>query len=79
MTVDVLQLDNGQQQLLNEAGTQYGLNKNDFMDLISRDLQEAEELRQVKQHLDEKALLSVRFADLLVRNYLLIYILNRKL
>lgn len=59
MTVDVMQLTNQQQQMLNTAGTQYGLRPQDFMDLISRDLQEAEELRQVKQHLDEKAMLSV--------------------
>lgn len=59
MTVDVMQLDNLQQQQLNTTGTSFGLKQQDFMDLISRDLQEAEELRQVKQHQDEKALLSV--------------------
>ena len=59
MTVDVMQLTNQQQQLLNSSGTGYGLQTKDFMSLISRDLQEAEELRQVKQHQDEKAMLSV--------------------
>ena len=60
MTIDVLQLDNLQQQNLNGAGVNFGLKTRDFMDLINRDLEEAEELRQVKQHEDEKALLSVR-------------------
>ena len=47
------------QQDLNKAGTVYGLEQSDFMELMSRDLQEAEELRIFKQHQDEKALLSV--------------------
>ena len=59
MTVDVLALTNQQQHELNVAGLEYGLNAQDFMDLISRDLEEAEELRLAKEHEDEKAMYSV--------------------
>ena len=59
LTVDVMSLSNTQQQEMNLSGVEYGLNQEDFMSLISRDLQEAEELRVAKEHEDEKAMYSV--------------------
>ncbi|KAG7170678.1 CLK4-associating serine/arginine rich protein-like [Homarus americanus] len=59
LTVDVMSLSNTQQQEMNVSGVEYGLNQDDFMSLISRDLQEAEELRVAKEHEDEKAMYSV--------------------
>lgn len=55
-----MSLSNVQQQEMNLSGVEYGLNQDDFMSLISRDLQEAEELRVAKEHEDEKAMYSVR-------------------
>lgn len=60
LTVDVMSLSNTQQQEMNLSGVEYGLNQEDFMSLISRDLQEAEELRVAKEHEDEKAMYSGR-------------------
>lgn len=60
LTVDVMSLSNTQQQEMNSSGVEYGLNQDDFMSLISRDLQEAEELRVAKEHEDEKAMYSGR-------------------
>jgi len=60
LTVDVMSLTNVQQQEMNASGVEYGLNQDDFMALISRDLQEAEELRVAKEHEDEKAMYSGR-------------------
>lgn len=54
-----MSLSNTQQQEMNTSGVEYGLNQDDFMSLISRDLQEAEELRVAKEHEDEKAMYSV--------------------
>lgn len=54
-----MSLSNTQQQEMNLSGVEYGLNPEDFMSLISRDLQEAEELRVAKEHEDEKAMYSV--------------------
>ena len=54
-----MSLSNTQQQEMNSSGVEYGLNQDDFMSLISRDLQEAEELRVAKEHEDEKAMYSV--------------------
>ncbi|RXG69655.1 CLK4-associating serine/arginine rich protein [Armadillidium vulgare] len=60
LTVDVLSLTNQQQRELNSSGVEYGLNNEDFMDLMSRDLEEAEALRIAKEHEDEKAMYSGR-------------------
>ncbi|KAG0723524.1 CLK4-associating serine/arginine rich protein [Chionoecetes opilio] len=60
LTVDVMSLTNTQQQEMNSSGVEYSLNQDDFMSLISRDLQEAEELRVAKEHEDEKAMYSGR-------------------
>lgn len=59
LTVDVLSLSNQQQKELNVSGVEYGLNPEDFMDLMSKDLEEAEALRIAKEHEDEKAMYSV--------------------
>lgn len=65
-----MSLSNTQQQEMNSSGVEYGLNQDDFMSLISRDLQEAEELRVAKEHEDEKAMYSVKIIYSLVKDIL---------
>ena len=69
-----MSLSNTQQQEMNSSGVEYGLNQDDFMSLISRDLQEAEELRVAKEHEDEKAMYSVKIHLFLIKRHTLYFV-----
>ncbi len=59
LTVDIMALSTDAQADINEVGKGYDLGKSDFIKFLARDIEEAQELRNVKQQEEEKSMFSV--------------------
>jgi len=60
LTVDVLSLDPENQSEINKLGLGYSLGKKDFVKLLARDVEEAEELKMAREKEVEKSMYSGR-------------------
>ena len=59
LTVDFMALSTDAQADINAVGKSYNLGKTDFVKFLARDIEEVQELRNVKQQEEEKAMFSV--------------------
>ena len=59
LTVDFMALSTDAQADINAVGKSYNLGKSDFVRFLARDIEEVQELRNVKQQEEEKAMFSV--------------------
>ena len=59
LTVDIMALSTDAQADINEVGKGYDLGKSDFIKFLARDIEDAQELRNVKQQEEEKSMFSV--------------------
>ncbi len=60
LTVDVSKIETQQANELNSCAHAYGMITNDFFSFLNNDLEEAENMRIVKEQEEEKAMFSVR-------------------
>ena len=60
ITVDIMALGPEYQKEINKVGKGYNLGKEDFIKYLARDIEEQQDIKDQKQHEEERSMLSVR-------------------